>query len=328
MKKIIIWSFLLIACKVSLKAQLFYYSYDKKIDLTPINKRIIKKDLIDNINYLEKHKENIVYKNNLYSVIECDDTNDLKGVISYPMFETKEGMSLGYTDEIVFSPIVGVDINDIINSFPIYVIKKRTAYILAKLSDCMNYDALTVANNIQESGLVKFSHPNFISTVHAFQDTIRDTYFPYQFYLHSTGQMINDGHFTSVDADINALEAWEITKGSYNIKVAVIDEGVSNNHPDLPDSRQIRLSSSNFASQFDGTNQDDPSPVNNDNHGNACAGIIGATHNNVGIAGIAPNCQIMPIRIPYGEIPAEVYAAAIEFAVNNGADIISNSWVI
>ncbi|GHV08113.1 hypothetical protein FACS1894160_1860 [Bacteroidia bacterium] len=41
----------------------------------------------------------------------------------------------------------------------------------------------------------------------------------------------------------------------------------------------------------------DPSPIGDDNHGNACAGVIAASHNNEGIAGIAPNCKIMPIRI-------------------------------
>lgn len=146
------------------------------------------------------------------------------------------------------------------------------------------------------------------------------------FYLNSVGQTINNNHVTTPDADINALETWSITKGSSEIKVAVIDEGVTSNHPDLTNTRQIRLPNSNFAAPYDGTDANDPSPIGNDNHGNACAGIIGATHNNEGIAGIAPNCKIIPIRIPFGYIPANVYADAIEFAKNNGADIISNSW--
>ena len=140
------------------------------------------------------------------------------------------------------------------------------------------------------------------------------------------GQQINDGHVGTAGADIRVESAWSITKGDSSIVVAVIDEGVTSDHPDLPNSRQLRLPSSNFASPFDGTNSDDPSPVRNENHGNACAGIIGATHNHEGIAGIAPNCKIMPIRIPGGFIPSSVYATAIQFAVDNGADILSNSW--
>jgi hypothetical protein len=68
------------------------------------------------------------------------------------------------------------------------------------------------------------------------------------------------------------------------------------------------------------------------NHGNACAGVIAATmNNNQGIAGIASNCRIMPIRIfnSYGfSIPPNGIADAIMFAVDSGADILSNSWGI
>ena len=97
----------------------------------------------------------------------------------------------------------------------------------------------------------------------------------------------------------------------------------------MPNTRQIRLPNSNFAAAEDGSNPNDPSPslVSPNNHGNACAGIIGATHNNEGVAGIAPNCKIMPIRIP--ELATtKTLAKAITFAKDNGADIISNSWGI
>lgn len=78
-------------------------------------------------------------------------------------------------------------------------------------------------------------------------------------------------------------------------------------------------------SNFVGGNANDPSPINHENHGNACAGIIAATRNNgEGIAGIAPNVRIMPVRM-LGATPANV-AASILFAANNGADIISCSW--
>lgn len=127
------------------------------------------------------------------------------------------------------------------------------------------------------------------------------------------------------------MEAWSITKGVSDIKIAVIDKGVTSNHPDLPNTRQIRLPNSNFAAAEDGSNPNDPSPssVSPKNHGNGCAGIIGATHNNEGVAGIAPNCKIMPIRIPESSVTlVQKCADAITFAKDNGADIISNSWGI
>ncbi|MFK5037028.1 S8 family serine peptidase, partial [Klebsiella pneumoniae] len=82
--------------------------------------------------------------------------------------------------------------------------------------------------------------------------------------------------------------------------VAVLDQGVTANHPDLPNARQVRLNGSNF---IIGENANDPTPNGNDNHGNACAGIIAATqNNNEGISGIAPNVRIMPIKILGGNI--------------------------
>ena len=138
--------------------------------------------------------------------------------------------------------------------------------------------------------------------------------------------MFTDGHFGTVDADIDAPEAWSITRGNNNIIIAVLDEGLTPNHSDLPNTRQIRLNGSNFG---DG-DPNNPSPTGNNNHGNASAGIIAAIqNNNEGITGIAPNCRIMPIRIFNTDgsgITPERLAAAINFARLNGAHIISNSW--
>ncbi|GAB3015917.1 hypothetical protein GCM10027284_38790 [Cyclobacterium sediminis] len=109
--------------------------------------------------------------------------------------------------------------------------------------------------------------------------------------------------------------------GSNEIVVAVLDQGVTANHPDLPNARQIRLNGSNFV----GGNANDPSPVGNENHGNACAGIIAATGNNrQGISGIAPNVRIMPVRMLDATIANT--ASSILFAADNGAHVISASW--
>jgi len=188
-------------------------------------------------------------------------------------------------------------------------------------------DALNVANKYQESGVVEFAHPNFIIKIEKHQQVIpNDPYFVNQFTLHNTGQVFNDGHFGTADADIDAPESWAMTTGANNILIAILDEGVSPNHPDLPNARQVRLNGSNFA---DG-DPNNPSPTGNMNHGNSCAGVIAATqNNNEGIVGVCPNCRIMPIRIFNANgtgIASNILADAINFARNNGADIISNSW--
>ena len=66
----------------------------------------------------------------------------------------------------------------------------------------------------------------------------------------------------------------------------------------------------------------------NEAHGTACAGIIGATSdNNIGITGVAPNCAIMPARSRFGFGGTDSwFADCIEWAWQNNADVISNSW--
>ncbi len=191
-------------------------------------------------------------------------------------------------------------------------------------------DALATANLYQESGLVEFAHPNFLEEVVLHQTAFpvypNDEFFGRQFYLYNTGQVIADGHTGTRGADIKAPEAWAVTKGNSCVTIAVLDNGVSANHPDLPNARQVRLNGSNFA---DG-DPNDPSPRGTQAHGNECAGIIAATQGNgEGISGVAPNCRIMPIRIFNTDdlgISSADLARAILFAKNNGADIISNSW--
>lgn len=187
-------------------------------------------------------------------------------------------------------------------------------------------NALTLANFYQESGLVEFAHPNFLGEGVGHQAP-NDEYYARQFYLRNTGQAIADGHTGTAGADIKAEAAWNITRGSSSIVVAVIDDGVSADHPDLPNSRQIRLTNSNFTGEG---NANDPSPLGFNAHGNHCAGIIAATQNNgEGISGIAPLCRIMPLRLLNMRDEFTDYnqaAAAITRAWQNGADIISNSY--
>lgn len=97
--------------------------------------------------------------------------------------------------------------------------------------------------------------------------------------------------------------------------VAVVDTGVDLHHPDL-EGRFV-----------DGFNVLEPTkpPQDDNGHGTAVAGIIAAnTNNGVGIAGIAPNVKIMPIKAvgAGGEGEEEHLGQGIEYAVDHGADII------
>jgi subtilisin family serine protease len=190
-------------------------------------------------------------------------------------------------------------------------------------------DALNVANAMFESGHFKFCYPEFLVEIVDLVYEPDDEYFSKQWYLHNIGQLTNDGHYGTEGADIKALAAWEITTGSPDVVVAVIDRGVTENHPDLPSSRQVIWNPSNFDPTDNAIlDLDQPFPTG-DAHGDAVAGIIAASHNNEGIAGICPQCKIMPFKFgsdnSYWEVGPQTIGLCKEQAIEGGANIISIS---
>lgn len=108
-------------------------------------------------------------------------------------------------------------------------------------------------------------------------------------------------------ADISALAAWEKTKGSDKVVVAVLDSGVDYTHPDLINNMWVRpanlarytdaeLGTIDDAHGFNAIGDSDD-PMDDNGHGTHCAGIIGAEgDNNEGIAGINWKVEIMPLK--------------------------------
>jgi subtilisin family serine protease len=89
------------------------------------------------------------------------------------------------------------------------------------------------------------------------------------------------------DADMDVLEAWDMSDGT-GVTVAVLDTGVDATHPDLADHVALGW---DFVS-------DDPYPSDPSGHGTHIAGTIAATLNNgKGIAGVAPEAHILPVRV-------------------------------
>jgi subtilisin family serine protease len=171
------------------------------------------------------------------------------------------------------------------------------------------------ANIFFGTGMCDFSVPDFHELHPALTN---DPLWNQQWSLLNTGQ-----HSGIVGADIRVVPAWAFTRGS-NVNVAVIDEGIQLDHTDLQ---------ANLLPGYDAIfNTPGGGPINNikDKHGTACAGIIGAiADNNFGISGVAPECRIIPIRgfsDSRKDGSTESIARAINWAWQNGADIISNSY--
>ena len=133
--------------------------------------------------------------------------------------------------------------------------------------------------------------------------TPNDTLFSLQWSLRNTGQ--TSGTF---GADIKATQAWDITTGSQNTKIGIIDGGVEGWHEDL--SGKV---SGDVGYGWDG-------------HGFGVAGIAAANSNNTfGVAGVDWNARIISKRIDDAS-PQATYFAIMDAVLNHGVQIINNSW--
>ena len=122
--------------------------------------------------------------------------------------------------------------------------------------------------------------------------------------------------------DINICNAWTITEGN-GVNIAVLDQGIDMTHNDLNDNLSplsYDTASGNSSSVF----------TNNYWHGTHVAGTIAAEkNNNLQVVGVAPKSKIIGVSnqlLVANPILSEELANGINWAVQNGAHIINNSW--
>ena len=197
--------------------------------------------------------------------------------------------------------------------------KRNEIYSLTLFSD----NSMAISRTLYESMLCDFAEPSFTRFIEP-----HNPYYSSQWALNNTGQ-----HGGTPGCDIKVNDAWGITKGNPNIKVAIIDEGVDLTHPDLANNllpgydATLGYVSGNNGSYF----LDQP---DRNNHGTNCAGIVAAADNSIGIVGVAPSCKIVPIRVAYmiGNLSywstTDAWIArGINYAWETAqADVLSNSW--
>ncbi|MBK53092.1 MAG: hypothetical protein CMG58_00495 [Candidatus Marinimicrobia bacterium] len=144
--------------------------------------------------------------------------------------------------------------------------------------------------------------------------TPNDPYYSSQWNHDNYGQVTNG----TLDADIDTDHAWDISVGSEDVVIAILDSGVDLDHPDYED---------RIINGYDFANND--SNANDDNgHGTSCAGIAAAKGNNgIGIAGICWNCKIMPVKVMGSDGTGQDtdIAEGVTWASDNGANVISMS---
>jgi len=186
----------------------------------------------------------------------------------------------------------------------------------------------------QDDPDVEYAEPNYIVRVSATPD---DTYFSNLWGLHNTGQTGG-----TPDADIDAPEAWDLTTGSADVVIAVIDTGVAYDHPDLADNIWTNAGETDCSDGIDNDGNgyiddchgwdfigDDNDPVDYNGHGTHVAGTIAAAgNNNTGVSGVMWQAKIMPLRFlgVNGTGTTADAVSAILYANAKGAHVINNSW--
>ncbi|TLV00672.1 S8 family serine peptidase [Dyadobacter luticola] len=239
---------------------------------------------------------------------------------AHPMLVSESGDEIaGLSDRIVARPKRNVLTENVLNAFQKFSLSieaedtdsKKNYFLGGQLASDNPVEA---CEKLETTGLFEFVRPDYLRFVELAGNP-------------------NDPLFASNWglAKMKLPEAWDITTGCSNIKIAIIDDGVQLNHPDLQ---------SNLLPGFDATpyNTNGGTVAGEEQHGTSCAGFAAAKGNNgIGTAGAAYNSKIIPIRAfgtkPDGSLRTETLdsyiAAAINHAINvKNADILSMSWGI
>jgi len=199
---------------------------------------------------------------------------------------------------------------------------------------------------------VKYAEPNYVVHTDQLPSSPNDERRSDLWGLHNLGQ--SGG---TLNADINAPEAWSVSTGSQNVVVGVIDTGIDYNHPDLQNN--VWMNPGETGTDGGGHNKatngidddgngyiddvrgwdfanNDNDPFDDNGHGTHTSGTIGAEGNNsIGIVGVNWHVRIMPLKFlgangsgdTANAVAAMLYAAKFKDA--GGANIVritSNSW--
>lgn len=188
-------------------------------------------------------------------------------------------------------------------------------------------DLIEIANRLTGLDEVALATPSFVSQ---YRRQAPPSILPQEWHLGGAG--------------LNVPAAWMHTTGDRKIVVAVLDDGVDLAHPNLRESlwrnpdpgAQDRIGRDFFLPD-DHPDHFNPCPKKfqfpydrtkgNDIHGTACAGLIAAGGIGQGSVGVAPGCQLLPVKIFHGDalVPDERVADAIRYAAVH-ADVLCCSW--
>jgi hypothetical protein len=209
---------------------------------------------------------------------------------------------------------------------------KTFPMIRAQLWELNSINTVEAVQRLENDSRIEYIEPNYIISL---KQTPNDPEFSQLWGLHNEGQTGG-----TVDADIDAPEAWEL-KTESDVVVAVIDTGVDYNHPDLAANMWVNQNEIPDNGIDDDGNgcvddvygcdfvNDDGDPFDDHFHGTHVAGTIAAVgNNNDGIVGVSWTAKIMAIKFLSGGGSGTIADAisAVQYATHMGAQLSNNSW--
>ncbi len=254
-----------------------------------------------------------------------------------PVYINEEtGLEMIVTDEFIvkLAPQATLEQLEVLNGRMGTTLSRRldgtTDQFILSMDSFSPEGLLTMCGVYSDDPTIVWASPNFLSQVVLDSFGGDFEYLPSQWHLEK----------------IDAAGAWDITSGSKDIVVAVIDDGVDVDHEDLrgsfPDNDSDH-SDNGYTNDYYGWNfysdNSDPRPSDvNDNHGTWVTGVIAANGNNAeGILGCAYNCTLMALKVQSGDdwVSDAQIAKAILYAAGfhrngrerwRGADVINMSF--